>query len=50
LGKKTQIASLSNSIPRAGVAGKIIEEKEDDNLFTLEPFYISKSQAERMKK
>ena len=49
LGEKGHIISLPNSIPRAGMAGKLIAGMKDDDLFSLEPFYISKSQAERAK-
>lgn len=49
LKEKGKIVSLSNTIPRAGIAGKFIDKIKDDNLYTMEPCYISKSQAERMK-
>lgn len=50
LGKRCKIVSLSNAIPRAGIAGKFIDRIKDDNLYAMEPYYVSKSQAERMKK
>ncbi|MGF6906321.1 tRNA (adenosine(37)-N6)-threonylcarbamoyltransferase complex dimerization subunit type 1 TsaB [Fusobacterium sp. PH5-44] len=50
LKERAQIVSLANTIPRAGVAGKFIGKMQDDNLHTLEPYYVSKSQAERMRK
>lgn len=39
----------SNSMVRAGILGEMATELEKDNLFTLEPYYISKTQAEREK-
>lgn len=41
--------SKANSIPRAGVAAQISLHLPDDNLYTLEPLYVNKSQAEREK-
>lgn len=43
------IYSKANSIPRAGVTAQISMDLADDNLYTLEPFYVNKSQAEREK-
>lgn len=40
------VFSKTSSIPRAVVAAKIACEKGEDNLYTLEPYYINKSQAE----
>lgn len=37
----------SNSMVRAGILGEMAATMEADNLFTLEPYYISKTQAER---
>jgi N6-L-threonylcarbamoyladenine synthase len=37
----------SNSMVRAGILGEMATTMEADNLFTLEPYYISKTQAER---
>lgn len=39
----------SNSMVRAGILAEMAEGKDADNLFTLEPYYISKTQAEREK-
>lgn len=41
--------SKANSIPRAGVAAQISLRLPEDNLYTLEPLYVNKSQAEREK-
>lgn len=43
------IFSKANSIPRAGVAAQISLHLPEDNLYTLEPLYVNKSQAEREK-
>jgi len=37
----------SNSMVRAGILSEMATTMEADNLFTLEPYYISKTQAER---
>ncbi len=39
----------SNSMVRGGILGEIGGSRKEDNLFTLEPYYISKTQAEREK-
>jgi tRNA threonylcarbamoyladenosine biosynthesis protein TsaB len=39
----------SNSMVRAGTMSEMAEKKDPDNLYTLEPYYISKTQAEREK-
>ncbi|WP_028855293.1 tRNA (adenosine(37)-N6)-threonylcarbamoyltransferase complex dimerization subunit type 1 TsaB [Psychrilyobacter atlanticus] len=39
----------SNSMVRAGIMAEMAVEKDADNLYTLEPYYISKTQAEREK-
>ncbi|RUA07708.1 MAG: tRNA (adenosine(37)-N6)-threonylcarbamoyltransferase complex dimerization subunit type 1 TsaB [Fusobacteria bacterium] len=39
----------SNSMVRAGILGEMAITMEADNLFSLEPYYISKTQAEREK-
>jgi len=39
----------SNSMVRAGILAEMAVEKDADNLYTLEPYYISKTQAEREK-
>lgn len=49
LEKDYNIYSKANSIPRAGVAAQISLHLPEDNLYTLEPFYVNKSQAEREK-
>ena len=43
------IFSKVNSIPRAAMAAQMALQHEDDNIYTLEPFYLNKSQAEREK-
>ncbi|AVQ27083.1 tRNA (adenosine(37)-N6)-threonylcarbamoyltransferase complex dimerization subunit type 1 TsaB [Fusobacterium ulcerans] len=43
------VFSKANSIPRAAMAAQIALHHEDDNIYTLEPFYLNKSQAEREK-
>lgn len=50
LEKDYTIFSKANSIPRAGVAAQISLHLPEDNLYTLEPLYVNKSQAEREKK
>lgn len=47
MGEKGLFYSRSLSIPRAAILAEIASERESDNLITLEPYYISKSQAER---
>ena len=49
LEKDYTIFSKANSIPRAGVAAQISSRLPEDNLYTLEPLYVNKSQAEREK-
>lgn len=49
LEKDYTIFSKANSIPRAGVAAQISSHLPEDNLYTLEPLYVNKSQAEREK-
>lgn len=49
LEKDYAIFSKANSIPRAGITAQISMDLPDDNLYTLEPFYVNKSQAEREK-
>lgn len=39
----------SNSMVRAGIMAEMAVKKDADNLYTLEPYYISKTQAEREK-
>lgn len=48
MGKNAKFAMKSLSLPRAAVIGEMAENIED-NLYTLEPFYLSKAQAEREK-
>lgn len=43
------VFSKANSIPRAAMAAQMALHHEDDNIYTLEPFYLNKSQAEREK-
>lgn len=49
LEKDYNIYSKANSIPRAGVTAQISLHLAEDNLYTLEPLYVNKSQAEREK-
>lgn len=49
LGKRAVIISKANSIPRSVLAAQLATEMQEDNLYTLEPFYVNKSQAEREK-
>lgn len=49
MGEDNIVFSKVNSIPRAAMAAQMALQHEDDNLYTLEPFYLSKSQAEREK-
>ena len=49
LEKDYNIYSKANSISRAGVAAQISLHLPEDNLYTLEPLYVNKSQAEREK-
>ncbi|MCJ8343605.1 MAG: tRNA (adenosine(37)-N6)-threonylcarbamoyltransferase complex dimerization subunit type 1 TsaB [Cetobacterium sp.] len=48
LGERALFNVGVNSLPRAGVLGELAFNKEN-NLFTLEPYYVNKSQAEREK-
>lgn len=47
--KDIKIVSKANSIQRGGVLAELSSKKEEDDLYLLEPYYISKSQAEREK-
>lgn len=47
MGGNAFFAKNSLSIPRASILAEISLGKENNNLITLEPYYISKSQAER---
>lgn len=47
--KDIKIVSKANSIQRGGVVAELSSKKEEDDLYLLEPYYISKSQAEREK-
>ena len=47
LGDDAKIVSKGNSIPRSVLAGQMALEMEEENLYTIEPFYVNKSQAER---
>lgn len=48
MGENARFAIKSLSLPRAGVIAEISQDMES-NLYTLEPFYLSKAQAEREK-
>lgn len=48
LGEKGIILGKSQNIPKISLLAEISLERED-NLFTLEPYYVTKSQAEREK-
>ncbi len=48
LGDRCFFIRQSLNIPRASLLAELAESKED-NLFTLEPYYVTKSQAEREK-
>lgn len=48
MGDNAKFAMKSLSLPKASVIAEI-SEKQEDNLYTLEPFYLSKAQAEREK-
>ena len=47
LGDDAKIVSKGKSIPRSILAGQMALEMEEENLYTIEPFYVNKSQAER---
>lgn len=49
MGEKAIFTSVCNSLPRGGILGEMALVKEEDNLFTLEPYYVNRSQAEREK-
>jgi N6-L-threonylcarbamoyladenine synthase len=49
MGNKAFFASRSLSLPRASVMAEISLYMPEDNIFHLEPFYLSKTQAERNK-
>lgn len=49
MGEDNIVFSKVNSIPRAAMAAQMALHHEDDNIYTLEPFYLNKSQAEREK-
>lgn len=48
-GEKLNFTNLSNSFLRASHLAELAVNKKEDNIYDLEPFYLSKSQAERMK-
>lgn len=48
LGENVIVSGDAINIPRATILAELALEKED-NIFTLEPFYVNKSQAEREK-
>lgn len=47
--KDIKIVSKANSIQRGGIVGELSAMTKEDDLYLLEPYYISKSQAEREK-
>lgn len=47
MGDKGFFTNRSMSLPRASVMAEICFDVPEDNLFQLEPFYLSKTQAER---
>lgn len=49
MGEDNIVFSKANSIPRAAMAAQMALYHKDDNIYTLEPFYLNKSQAEREK-
>lgn len=49
MGEDNIVFSKANSIPRAAMAAQMALQHENDNIYTLEPFYLNKSQAEREK-
>lgn len=49
MGEDNIVFSKANSIPRAAMAAQMTLHHEDGNIYTLEPFYLNKSQAEREK-
>lgn len=49
MGEDNIVFSKANSIQRAAMAAQMALHHEDDNIYTLEPFYLNKSQAEREK-
>ena len=49
MGEDNIVFSKVNSIPRAAMAAQMALHHEDGNIYTLEPFYLNKSQAEREK-
>lgn len=49
MGENATVISKGNSIPRSVLAAQLSVEMPEENLYTLEPFYVNKSQAEREK-
>lgn len=49
MGDNAIIISKGNSIPRSVLAAQLAVDMPEENLYTLEPFYVNKSQAEREK-
>lgn len=47
LGENAIILSMYNSFPRASILCELALNKEEANIYTLEPEYISKSRAEK---
>lgn len=48
MGENAKFAMKSLTLPRASLIAELAVERED-NLYTMEPFYLSKAQAEREK-
>lgn len=48
-GEKCRILSEESSVARALYFAKMAVDQEEDNLYTLEPMYVCKSQAEKSK-
>lgn len=47
LGDKAYILPKYSSFPRASIICELASDKEEENIYTLEPEYISKSRAEK---
>ena len=49
MGENAIFTSVCGSLPRGGLLGEMALLREEDNLYTLEPYYVNRSQAEREK-
>jgi hypothetical protein len=49
MGERAYFNRISPSCVKSSILAELSLEMEPDNLFILEPFYHSKTQAERMK-